>query len=98
MATIELTIRDDDGNIIPPSHKRLYELNIGSGDSDTIEGAVGRFRHNILKDIHKNLLNNAQEDFVARIKKRIRLQRQNAGDNLFTSREIRFRNLPFPGN
>ncbi|GBC59977.1 hypothetical protein DENIS_2987 [Desulfonema ishimotonii] len=70
MATIELTIRDDEGNIILSSHKRIYELNIGKGDSDTIEGAVEQFRHKALKDIHKDLLSNSQEEFVARIKKK----------------------------
>ena len=70
MASVELIIRDDDGNIISSSHKRVYELNIGGGDSDTIEGAVEKFRHNALKDIHKDLLNNAQDKFVSRIKKK----------------------------
>jgi hypothetical protein len=70
MATIELTIRDDEGSIIPSSHKRIYELNIGKGDSDTIEGAVEKFRHKALKDIHKDLLISSQEEFVSRIKKK----------------------------
>ncbi|GBC62307.1 hypothetical protein DENIS_3276 [Desulfonema ishimotonii] len=70
MTTIELTIRDDDGNIIPSSHKRIYGLNIGKGDSDTIEGAVEKFRHKALEDIHKDFLSNSQGEFVSRIKKK----------------------------
>lgn len=70
MASVELIIRDDDDNIISSSHKRIYELNIGNGDSDTIEGAVEIFRHKALKDIHKDLLSNAQAEFVSRIKKK----------------------------
>jgi hypothetical protein len=64
MATIEIIIRDEDGNIINASERRKYELNLGNSSFNDIEGAVESFKKASLPDISADLLKEAQENFL----------------------------------
>jgi len=64
MTTIEIIIRDKDGNIINEPEKRKYQLNIGNSSFNDIEGAVESFKKIALPDISSDLLNEAQANFV----------------------------------
>ena len=64
MATIEIIIRDEDGNIINASERRKYELNLGNSSFNDIEGAVGSFKKASLPDISADLLKEAQGNFI----------------------------------
>ena len=69
MATIELIIRDNAGNIINKATKREYKLDIGNGKFHNIEGAVERFKKGVLADIEADLLISEQSSYVKDIKK-----------------------------
>lgn len=71
MASIELTIRDDNGNIIDEGKKRIYKLNLGRGSFHEIEGGVEDFKNKALPDIEADLLKEAQREYIEKeIKKR----------------------------
>jgi len=57
MTTIEIIIRDKDGNIINEPEKRKYQLNIGNSSFNDIEGAVESFKKIALPDISSDLMN-----------------------------------------
>ena len=75
MASIEIILRDNEGNIINEEKKRIYDLNIGNKKFsevrfNDIERAVGEFKRISLTDITSDLLKEAQEDYKNEIKKR----------------------------
>ena len=65
MATIEIIIRDDNGNIISQKRSMNYELNLGKEGFSEIEGAVESFRLKSLPEITKLLLEESQKKFVS---------------------------------
>jgi hypothetical protein len=74
MASIEIILRDDEGNIIE-GEKRTYDLNLGNqGFSKLrfhdIEGAVYEFRKDALPDITADLLKKAQNSYKQEKKRR----------------------------
>lgn len=69
MATIEIIIRDNAGNIINEKTKREHKLDIGNGKFHNIEGAVERFKKEVLRDIEADLLISQQSRYVEDIKK-----------------------------
>lgn len=69
MATIEIIIRDDEGNIINEKTKRERKVNIGNGRFHNIEGEVEAFKKEVLADIEADLLLSQQRRYVENIKK-----------------------------
>ena len=75
MASIEIILRDDHGNIIKDGEKRVYELNLCNKRFsklrfNEIERSVEEFKKNALPDISADLLKEAQNDYKKEIKKR----------------------------
>lgn len=70
MATIEITIRDESGNIMSQDTKKCYHLDVGGQSFHEIEGAVERLRHELLTDVTRELLTRAQQTFIDK-KKRV---------------------------
>ena len=75
MASIEITLRDDQGEIINEGEKRIYKLNLGKKRFselrfNEIERSVEEFKKNALPDISADLLKEAQNDYKKEIKKR----------------------------
>ena len=64
MATIEIIIRDDDGNVISSSERRKYQLNLGNSSFNDLEGAVESFKKAALPDISADLLKETQAHFI----------------------------------
>ena len=62
MASIEITLRDDDGKLLEQS--RPYPLNISSHSLHDIEGAVELFKRLALPDIEASFLHAAQEKLI----------------------------------
>ena len=63
MASIEITLRDDAGNLLePPRH---YPLNLGSHSLHDMEGAVEFFKRQALPDVEASFLEAAQERLIA---------------------------------
>jgi len=74
MASIEITLRDDQGNIINEEKRRIYDLNLGNKRFsevrfNDIEKAVVEFRRIALPDVTSDLLKEAQADYKKEIKK-----------------------------
>lgn len=69
MAYIEVTIRDDQGNILQQAQTRIYPLNPCIKTLDEIEGAVEDWKKQVLPDIERELLNAAQAEFTQEKKK-----------------------------
>ena len=70
MPTIEITIRDDDGNIIHSSANQPYTMSLKHNTLHEIEGSVERFKNQTLPEIEKTLLESAQSQFTAEKKNR----------------------------
>jgi len=75
MASIEIILRDEQGNIINEEKKRIYDLSLGNKKFsevrfNDIERAVGEFKRISLPDITYELLREAQEDYKNEIKKK----------------------------
>jgi hypothetical protein len=73
MASIEIILRDNEGNVID-GEKRIYELNLGNQEFSEvrfhdIEGAVEELKKNALPDITKDLLNKAQDSYKKKKRK-----------------------------
>jgi hypothetical protein len=66
-AKIEVTIRDEAGNVIGQLEPQTLE--VGNSSLHNIEGAVEAWRKQALPDIEAELLNNAQTEFIEREKK-----------------------------
>ncbi len=64
MATIEIIIRDDSGNILNQDEKKYYDLAVGNQSFHEIEGAVESFKQSVLPDVTKELLSQAQQEFI----------------------------------
>ena len=78
MATIEIIIRDERGQIIPGQHQQRYELDLGQGGFSEIEGAVEGFKQAVLADIEAALLTEGQAAFI---KKGAKSKRDTARDD-----------------
>lgn len=63
MASIEVIIRDDEGNIISQGQAR--EIDLTHASLDTIETAVEDWRKQVLPEIEGHLLEQAQSEFTA---------------------------------
>ncbi len=63
MASIEVIIRDDDGNII--SQKPAKQVNLKNANLDSIEADVEEWRKIVLPGIEAQLLQQAQTEFTA---------------------------------
>jgi hypothetical protein len=70
MATIEVIIRDDEGNVIGNEDKRIYTIGIGKTSFHEIEGAVEQFKRKALPDIEAELLEAAQKGYTRKKKTR----------------------------
>jgi len=64
MATIEMIIRDDHGNIIEGRGRKEYKLDLGNQSFNAIEAAVGAFKNIALPDLKADLLKEAQDNFI----------------------------------
>jgi hypothetical protein len=62
MASIEVIIRDDDGNII--SQKPAKQVNLKHANLDSIEADVENWRKEALPEIEAELLQRAQTEFT----------------------------------
>lgn len=66
MASIEVIVRDDEGNII--SQDNTKEINLKHANLDTVEAAVEDWRKRVLPEIEGHLLGQAQREFTAKEK------------------------------
>lgn len=64
MATIEIIIRDNSGNILNQDEKKCYDLEVGNQSFHEIEGAVESFKQAVLPDVTKELLSQAQKEYI----------------------------------
>ena len=64
MATIEMIIRDDHGNIIEGRGRKEYKLDLGNQSFNAIEAAVGTFKNIALPDLKADFLEEAQDNFI----------------------------------
>jgi hypothetical protein len=69
MATIEVTVRDDEGKVIGIGRSQTYALDLGQQTLHDIEGGVEGFKQQALPEIERILLNHAQTNFTQEIKK-----------------------------
>jgi len=69
MPTVELILRDENGQIIGQQSVKKYPLDWKSRSFHDIEGAVEDFRHIALPDIEAALLEAAQNAFIQDKKK-----------------------------
>ena len=69
MYTVEIVIKDSQGNIISQKLAKEYHLDVGDESFACIESEVEKLRHKLLPDIEKVLLEKAQEEFSESIKK-----------------------------
>ena len=67
MATIEVTIRDNEGKVI--SNSKRYPIDIGKGTLAEIEGAVEKFKNVALPEIEGELFSTEQTKFSEEQKK-----------------------------
>lgn len=67
MASIEITIRDEQGNIVYQGKPRILEM-VNPG-LDEIEGAIEQWRQAALPEIEAQLLEQAQTQFTQEQKK-----------------------------
>jgi hypothetical protein len=63
MASIEVIIRDDEGNIIHQG--KAKEIDLTHANLDTVETAVEDWRKQALPEIEGHLLQHAQSEFTA---------------------------------
>ena len=64
MATIEIIIRDDKGNVLRQDKPLTYNINLGTERFTDIEGAVEEGRLRSVPEITKFLLEQAQSKFI----------------------------------
>jgi hypothetical protein len=72
MASIEIILRDDEGNIINQKTQKRYVLNVNKGRIGEIEEAVEGFKRESLPDITYDVLTHAQQQQSTEIKKQNR--------------------------
>jgi hypothetical protein len=71
MATIEVILRDEQGNVMGSRASCTYQMNLGQQTLHEIEGEVERFKQQALPEIEKTLLEQAQTKFTEEKKKRL---------------------------
>jgi len=64
MTIVEITLRDDHGNLIESQAKRIYPLDLGNESFNAIEAAVSTLKNSALPDLNADLLKNAQNTFI----------------------------------
>jgi len=64
MTMVEITLRDDYGNLIESQARRIYPLELGDESFNAIEAAVGTLKNSALPDLKADLLKNAQLAFI----------------------------------
>ena len=64
MATIEVILRDDEGNVLGPCAESRYHLELGESTLDEIEGEGERFKQQALPEIEQALLRHGQTVFT----------------------------------
>ncbi|MCK7477233.1 MAG: hypothetical protein M0C28_06825 [Candidatus Moduliflexus flocculans] len=64
MPTIELILRDDNGQIMGEQSVKKYPLDLKTQSFHDIEGAVENFKQVVLPDIEASLLEAAQSAFI----------------------------------
>ena len=72
MATIEVTLRDEQGNVIGSSASLIYQIDLGEQTLHEIEGEVERFKQQALPELEQIFLEQAQTLFTQSKKKRHR--------------------------
>jgi hypothetical protein len=72
MASIEIILRDDEGNMINQKTQKQYVLNLRKGRIGEIEEAVEGFKRESLPDITYDVLVHAQQQQSEAIKKQNR--------------------------
>jgi hypothetical protein len=70
MASIEIIIRDDEGNVINHKTEKSYDLGLGINRISLIEGALEEFKRDILPEITYDILSSAQNKEKETVKKR----------------------------
>ncbi len=73
MPQIEIIIRDDDGNILNSTTRRVYSLSLESGTFSEIEGAVDSLKNELLPSLECDLLSQQQCQSISEIKKKVKL-------------------------
>jgi hypothetical protein len=69
MPTIELILRDDNGQMMGEQSVKKYPLDLKSQSFHDIEGAVEKFKQVVLSDVEASLLEVAQSAFIQDKKK-----------------------------
>jgi len=64
MATIEITVRDDEGNIVSRKEEFLYKVELGGGRFDELEGAVDEFKKRASRELSLFFLGEEQQKFI----------------------------------
>jgi hypothetical protein len=72
MASIEIILRDDEGNIISQKTQKRYGLKLSKGGIGELEEAVEVFKRESLPDITYDVLAHAQQEQIDEIKKQKR--------------------------
>jgi hypothetical protein len=70
MASIEIIVRDDEGNIINHKTQKSYDLGLGINRISLIEGALEEFKREILPEITYDILSSAQNKEKETVKKK----------------------------
>jgi hypothetical protein len=70
MASIEIIVRDDEGNIINHKTQKSYDLGLGINRISLIEGALEEFKREILPEITYDILSSAQNKDKETVKKK----------------------------
>jgi hypothetical protein len=79
MTMVEITLRDDYGNLIESQARRIYPLELGDESFNAIEAAVGTLKNSALPDLKADLLKNAQLAFIK--KRSINPKWEKSGDD-----------------
>jgi hypothetical protein len=69
MASIEIILRDDHGNVINQNTRKRYVLCLGQNHLSELEEAVEGFKRESLTDMTYDLLAHAQQQQIDQIKK-----------------------------
>jgi hypothetical protein len=72
MASIEIIIRDKDGQVLNRVTAESYELGLGLGTLTEIEGAVDHLKNELLPALEADLLAHQQQKAITELKKVVR--------------------------
>ena len=72
MASIEIIIRDKDGQVLNRVTAESYELGLELGTLTEIEGAVDHFKNELLPALEADLLAHQQQKAITELKKVVR--------------------------